>query len=74
MCDSKVQVVRALAEALFPALDGDAELARAASREGMAKLLETSAGSMDFVIDAVSLSCSISCHFLSSRKLVKALL
>lgn len=55
MSEWKVHIVRALAETFFPALDDDAELARAANREAIASLLETSAASMDFVIDAVSL-------------------
>ncbi len=53
MSEWKVHIVRALAEALFPALNDDAALARAAQKEAIASLLETSADSMDFVIDAV---------------------
>ena len=59
MSDSKLRIVRSLAETLFPRLDEEAGLARAAGQESMAALLETSASSMDFVIDAVSLSRSL---------------
>ena len=58
MSESKARIVRSLAQTLFPRLEEEAGLARAAGQEGMAALLETSASSMDFVIDAVSFECS----------------
>lgn len=64
MAEWKVQIVRALAEALFPALDDDAELARQADKEAIARFLETSAASMDFVIAAVSVLCYFHLHRL----------
>ncbi len=73
MSDSKARIVRSLAQTLFPRLDEEAGLARAAGQESMATLLETSASSMDFVIDAVSFSCNglyIACR---DADLVKAL-
>ena len=59
MSESKTRIVRSLAQTLFPRLDEEAGLARAAGQESMATLLETSASSMDFVIDAVSFDCSV---------------
>ena len=73
MLDSKARIVRALAQTLFPRLDEEAGLARAAGQESMATLLETSASSMDFVIDAVSFSRSLVHVACCDADLVEAL-
>ena len=73
MSESKARIVRSLAQTLFPRLDEEAGLARAAGQESMATLLETSASSMDFVIDAVSFSRSSSYVISRVADLVKAL-
>ena len=46
--------MRALAEALFPGLHQDAQLAQSANQEAIATFFATSAAKMDFVIAAVS--------------------
>ena len=46
--------MRALAEAFFPGLYQDAEMAQSANQEAIAIFFVTSASKMDFVIAAVS--------------------
>ncbi|CAK0733241.1 hypothetical protein CVIRNUC_000246 [Coccomyxa viridis] len=53
MSDTRAEIVRALAEALFPGLQQDAEMAQSANQEAIATFLMTSAAKMDFVIAAV---------------------
>ena len=50
----KLAIVKAIAETIFPAFPEDAELARQAGKEGLARMMATSASSMDFVVTAVS--------------------
>ena len=54
MSDTRAETVRALAEALFPGLHQDAEMAQSANQEAIATFFVTSAAKMDFVIAAVS--------------------
>lgn len=54
MSDWNLPIVQAFAQAIFPSIDEDAELARQAHKEGLAKLMETDGASMDFVTSAVS--------------------
>ena len=58
----KLNIVKAIAETIFPAFPEDAELARQAGKEGLARMMDTSASSMDFVVTAVStafLQCGV---------------
>ena len=56
----KLNIVKAIAETIFPAFPEDAELARQAGKEGLARMMDTSASSMDFVVTAVS-NASLQC-------------
>lgn len=56
MESERAQVVAALAEAFFPALGDEAVLARGVGREQLARLLETSGGSLNFVVSEASQS------------------
>jgi hypothetical protein len=53
MRSSRAEIIAAIAEAFFPALEDDAVVARNAGKTSVANLLDTNAKSMDFVIEKV---------------------
>jgi len=62
MSEWKLDIVRAFAEAIFPSVREDADLARKAGKEGLARLMEIDGASMDFVTAAVSSKIHPSSH------------
>ncbi len=54
MTDWKSDIITALLGTIYPSTRDDADLARRAGKEGLARLMETDGAKLDFVRDAVS--------------------
>ena len=71
MSDWKADIVTALLGTIYPTIQDDAEVARRAGKEGLARLMEIDGASLDFVRDAVSSeifrdACALSCDITTA--------